>query len=181
MTLQTSDAIANAQLDVVESTIGTAPSLTVRSGAMPANCAAADAGTVGATMALPSDYMNAAGSRSKTLLGTWSDPSADASILARHFRIKQGATCHMQGLVSEPWAINKAYQLNQQVHNGGNIYICTTAGTSAGSGGPTGTGSGITDNTAVWNYVQTGVDMALDNTVINAAQLVSITTFTLSA
>jgi hypothetical protein len=34
------------------------------------------------------------------------------------------------------------------------VYRCTQAGTSAGSGGPTGTGSSITDGTCKWAYVQ---------------------------
>jgi hypothetical protein len=33
------------------------------------------------------------------------------------------------------------------------IYVCATAGTSASSGGPTGTTSAITDGTVSWNYV----------------------------
>ena len=51
------------------------------------------------------------------------------------------------------WLASKAYATNDTVHNdSGNIYRCTTGGTSAGSGGPTGTGSGISDNTVVWDF-----------------------------
>ncbi len=32
-------------------------------------------------------------------------------------------------------------------------YVCVTSGTSAASGGPTGTGAGIVDGTCVWDYV----------------------------
>ena len=39
------------------------------------------------------------------------------------------------------------------VTNGGNVYVCRAGGTSAGSGGPTGTGSSITDGGATWCYV----------------------------
>jgi uncharacterized phage protein gp47/JayE len=38
-------------------------------------------------------------------------------------------------------------------NDGGRTYICITAGTSAGSGGPTGTGTDITDGTAHWRYL----------------------------
>jgi hypothetical protein len=58
-----------------------------------------------------------------------------------------------QGLNAITWAPTTAYSLNQRVTNGYRTYICTTAGTSAGAGGPTGTGTGIADNTVVWNYV----------------------------
>ena len=51
------------------------------------------------------------------------------------------------------WTPSTAYSLNDVVNNDGNMYVCTTAGTSAGSGGPTGTGTGIADGTAVWDFV----------------------------
>lgn len=48
------------------------------------------------------------------------------------------------------WAASTDYVLRQNVLNGGNIYECVTAGTSASSGGPTGTSAEITDGTCVW-------------------------------
>jgi hypothetical protein len=51
------------------------------------------------------------------------------------------------------WAISTAYTVGNRVYNGSSVFECITAGTSAGSGGPTGTSSSITDNTAVWKYV----------------------------
>ncbi|MGB4101080.1 MAG: GDSL-type esterase/lipase family protein [Alphaproteobacteria bacterium] len=51
-----------------------------------------------------------------------------------------------------PWAVNSAYALGALVSNGGNVFYCVQAGTSAGSGGPTGTGSNIVDNTVRWTY-----------------------------
>jgi len=51
------------------------------------------------------------------------------------------------------WTGSTAYSVGNLVLNGAGIYICTTAGTSAASGGPTGTGTGITDGSVVWNYV----------------------------
>lgn len=97
---QFSDAARNAALDAVETAIGTAPTLEIRSGAAPANCATADSGTVLVTMTLPSDWMAAASGGSKAKAGTWEDTSADATGTAGHFRIKQGATCHIQGSVT---------------------------------------------------------------------------------
>lgn len=100
--LQFSTTVRNARLDVVESTISTAPILRIRTGAAPANCAAADSGTVLATMTLPSDWMAAASSGAKALSGTWQDTSADASGTAAHFRLydSAGTTCHIQGTVT---------------------------------------------------------------------------------
>lgn len=51
------------------------------------------------------------------------------------------------------WAALTAYALRARVTNGGNVYQCTTAGTSAASGGPSGTSSSITDGSVVWSYV----------------------------
>ena len=59
---------------------------------------------------------------------------------------------------AEPWAANTDYLVGKQVSNGGNIYQCDTAGTSAGSGGPTGTGADISDNSTRWDYVTNVLD-----------------------
>lgn len=102
MAFQYSVAARNAAIDAVETTIGTAPILEIRSGAAPANCAASDTGTLLASMTLPSDFLSAASSGSKTLLGTWQDSSANATGTAGHFRIKNsgGTVCHIQGSVT---------------------------------------------------------------------------------
>lgn len=102
MALQVSVAVSNGRLDAIETVIGTSPILYIRSGSVPANCAASDTGTVLATVTLPSDWMAAASSASKAKSGTWQDTSADATGTAGHFRIKDssGTTCHMQGTVT---------------------------------------------------------------------------------
>ena len=51
------------------------------------------------------------------------------------------------------WTASTAYTVGQTVQNSGNVYTCTTAGISATSGGPTGTGTGISDGTVVWNWL----------------------------
>jgi len=50
------------------------------------------------------------------------------------------------------WTPNNAYNVDDIVYNGTRFYKVITAGTSAASGGPTGTSSGIADNTIVWDY-----------------------------
>jgi len=102
MAIQLSVAVRNARLDTIESTISTAPILEIRSGAQPANCAAADSGTLLASMTLPSDWMGNAAAGAKALAGSWTDASANNTGTAAHFRIKDssGTTCHMQGSVS---------------------------------------------------------------------------------
>lgn len=102
MALQLSVAVRNAQLDTLETTVGTAPILRIRTGSPPANCGTADSGTVLAEMTLPSDWMAAASSGSKAKSGTWEDLSANDTGTAAHWRIydSSGATCHLQGTCS---------------------------------------------------------------------------------
>ncbi|MGH7702507.1 MAG: hypothetical protein ACREMO_05405, partial [Gemmatimonadales bacterium] len=54
------------------------------------------------------------------------------------------------------WTITTAYVVGDLVVNGGNAYEATVAGTSAGAGGPTGTGAIIVDGTVTWKYVGPG-------------------------
>lgn len=103
MALQYSVAVRNAQLDAFETTISTAPILRILSGSMPANCAAAQTGTLLASLTLPSDWMANAASGSKAKSGTWEDTSADATGTAGYFRIldSTGTTCHIQGTITD--------------------------------------------------------------------------------
>lgn len=98
MAIQYSVAVNNARLDAVESTISTTAVLKIFSGAVPANCAAADPTGTLVTITLPSDWMNAASSASKTKLGTWSN-TASGTGTAASFRIYESTatTCHIQG------------------------------------------------------------------------------------
>jgi hypothetical protein len=102
MTLQFSVAVRNARLDAIETAVGTSAILRIRTGSVPANCAAADTGDVLATANLPSDWMAAASSGSKGLSGTWQDTAADAGGTAGHFRLyaSNGTTCHAQGTIT---------------------------------------------------------------------------------
>lgn len=54
------------------------------------------------------------------------------------------------------WAGTTAYSVGDRVTNDSKIYQCTVAGTSAGSGGPTGTGTDIVDGTVTWRYLGDG-------------------------
>jgi hypothetical protein len=63
------------------------------------------------------------------------------------------------------WTVGTAYSLGDVIHNNSALYVCTTAGTSAGAGtGPSGLPVGVTspplafstdivDNTARWRFV----------------------------
>ena len=99
MAAQWSEDVRDAWIDVTETTIGTAPILKIRSGSKPANCAAADQGTVLATITLPSDWLSAPSAGVSGMVGTWEDDSTDDSGIIGHFRLYDsgGTTCHLQG------------------------------------------------------------------------------------
>ena len=102
MAVQHSESVRNARLDAIETTIGTAPVLRIRSGAKPANCAASRTGTILATLTLPSDWLANAASGSKAKSGTWQDLSADNAGTAGHYEIMDttSTTCHEQGTIT---------------------------------------------------------------------------------
>lgn len=102
MAIQLSVAARNALLDAIETAVGASAVLKIFTGAQPANCAAANSGTVLATLSLPADYLAAASAGVKSLSGTWQDTSADAAGTAAHYRLyaTDGTTCHLQGSVT---------------------------------------------------------------------------------
>lgn len=102
MAIQLSTTVRNARLDSIETTVGTSAVLRIRSGSPPANCGAADTGTVLASITCPSDWMAAASGGQKAKSGTWEDLSADATGTAGHFRLydSTATTCHMQGTIT---------------------------------------------------------------------------------
>lgn len=61
------------------------------------------------------------------------------------------------------WQSTHAYVVGDRVINDSPSkgYVCTTAGTSAGSGGPTGTGGSISDGSVVWSYVTSSPGIVL--------------------
>lgn len=126
MTIQLYVAVRNAQLDAYETTIGTAAKLQIRTGAQPANCAAADSGSLLAEITLPSDWMNAASSGSKTKLGTW-QVAATGSGTAGHYRLKDnaGTTTHEQGSVTNTSGGGDLELDNVSINTGQTVTITT--------------------------------------------------------
>ncbi len=104
MAINMDAASRNAMLDAVESVWGTSPILLIRSGAKPAALADVSAGTVLATVLLPSDWLLAASGGVKEKSGTWEDASADAAGVAGHFELysSDGTTLRMRGTVTLP-------------------------------------------------------------------------------
>jgi len=71
--------------------------------------------------------------------------------------IESGFTTTPTVATDSNWAASTAYTVGDVVVNDSDkVYVCDTAGTSAGSGGPTGTGANITDGSTRWDYLRTG-------------------------
>jgi hypothetical protein len=68
------------------------------------------------------------------------------------------------------WAPTTAYKLGRYVQNGGNVYRCVVAGTSAGAGGPLGQNPGA-DGTVTWAFWDSLTNVLADP---NAALLVAV-------
>lgn len=104
MTVQFSTAVRNAMLDSIEAAMGTSAKLKVFTGAAPANCVTAEAGTLLAEWDLASDWSAAAsgGVKAITVGGGLAATSVPASGTAAHYRIydSAGTTCHEQGTVT---------------------------------------------------------------------------------
>jgi len=183
--VQTSNAVANGQNDAIEAAIGPSPILELRTGPPAATTATAATGTLVAAIQLPADFMANSGAvtqRIKSKLGSWAGTTIAGGLLG-HYRLRDTAgspVTHLMGLISEPWAASKAYLVGQQVHNNGLVYRATAAGTSAASGGPTGTTAAITDGGVTWAYVG-AQEMTFANTNYNTGQAISVDNYDITA
>lgn len=101
MAVQLSTSVRNARIDVVESTVGASARLRLLSGSPPANCAAADSGTLLATLVLPASWLDPASGGSANKAGTWSGTIGTGGTIG-YWRIYDPTetTCHAQGTVT---------------------------------------------------------------------------------
>lgn len=117
MALKYNTTLRNNRLDLFQTFGGAGCILKLRSGAAPANAAAADSGTVIATMNLPTTFMAAAAAGAVSKTGTWEDLLADNAGTVGHFRIykSDGTTVVMQGTCSLPGAGGDMELINTNV------------------------------------------------------------------
>jgi hypothetical protein len=80
-----------------------------------------------------------------------------------------GLKAAIDALAPSAWLVDHTYTANQTVKNdSGKIYKCTIGGVSASSGGPTGIGTAIVDNTVTWEMI------GVVPTVTNASTYITI-------
>ena len=132
-------------------------SLRIYSGTPPADANAALSGnTLLAVPTFGATAFGAAASGVATANAITSDTSADNTGRPTFARALEsdGTTVVFQMSCAFAWLPNTAYSIGDYVVNDSNkLYVCDQNGTSAASGGPTGTGANITDNTTRWDYV----------------------------
>jgi hypothetical protein len=134
MAIQLGTTYRNAAADQFETSVGTAARLQIRTGAQPANCAAADSGTLLAELTLPSDWLAAASSGSKALSGSWTGTGSNAGTAA-HFRVKDsaGTVCHLQGSVTATGGGGDMTVQNLNIAAGQTITITSFSITASGA------------------------------------------------
>lgn len=200
MSIQFSTAIRNALLDAIETAGGTSPFLDLFNGTLPANCAAANAGTQIASGQLPSDWMAAASSGSKQKTGTWQTTGvsgAGAGTVAQYWRLfaSDHTTCIAQGSIgpaSNPtqtgtWSANST-SVTLSGSNAAIVPGMAVSGTGIQAGTTvaaiSGTSLTLSQNALVAGSGATLTfqgDMTLDNTSIAQNQVVTASSFTLTA
>jgi hypothetical protein len=136
MAVQYSVDVRDARNDALETLLGASPILEIRSGAQPASCAAADSGTLVASMTLPADAMGASSGGVKAKQGTWEDPAADNANAggAMHYRLKtSGGVCKMQGSVTASGGGGDMTVQNLNIAAGQTITITSFSITASGA------------------------------------------------
>lgn len=194
--MQFSVEVRNAQLDAIESTIGTSPVLRLYSGSPPADTAAAATGTLIASLTLPSDWLAVASAGAKSLLGTWQANASTGGTLG-YYRIWNSAIslCHEQGTVGQSVALTTNWLT---AANGNVLNFTDTTGAVVGQI-IAGTGVAVGSTVLAVNFTtitlsltsSAGVataaaitltsHMTVDNVIVTAAQQITITAKTITA
>lgn len=126
MAWTTGTTLKNAQLDAIESTLGSSATLKVYTGTPPASCEAAVTGTLLATITIPADPFTAASGGSVTLQGTWTT-TAVATGTAGYVRLAtSGGTGVLQTAIGDGITIDNAAIVSGQA-------VTVTSGTFAGA------------------------------------------------
>ena len=113
MALQLGTVLRTNQAAQIQATIGTTGHLKIFSGAVPANCAAADPAGLLADITLPAAFLTSAAGAT-TIAGSWT-VSASGGGTAQSFRMYDGgAVCHVQGNVTTDLTLNNTSIANGQ-------------------------------------------------------------------
>lgn len=198
MTIQFDPTTRNDTLAAIETSIGTAPTFEVWSGSLPANTAAADSGSKIAEGVLPSDWLGTPSGGVIGKAGTWTVTglaAAGGGTNGLHYRIRKSGTVRAQGTIfpTVPLTTNALTAANGNVLN-----FASTTGVQVGmriSGTGVVAGSyvlAVTGTTVTMSHATVaGVsnttaitfsgDVTLDNVNIANAQVVTLSSFDITA
>lgn len=201
MARQFSTTVRDAWANNFETTVGTAPKLMIRTGAAPAACSTADSGTLLDMITLPSDWLSASSSGTKSLLGTW-QANASSAGTAGHYRIKDSTATSTDntGTTHEQGTVGMNVILSTNGTTAANSNLLNFASTTGVAVGQTIAGTGVATGATVLSFTGTvvtmslvssagvassaaitfGYDLAVDNISIGSGQQVTITTYTLT-
>ena len=105
MAMQYGTVLRTNQVGQIQTSVGASGHLKIFSGAVPANCAAADPAGLLADITLPGTFLTSAAGAT-TIAGSWS-VSASGTGTAQTFRMYDGgAVCHVQGNVTTDLVLN---------------------------------------------------------------------------
>lgn len=135
MALQFSTTYRNALLDQFETTVGVSAKIFVFSGAVPANCAAADPAGKLVEFDLASDWAGNASAGSKSFSSTPIAATASGTGTATSFRLyaTDGTTCHMQGTATATGGGGDITIDNTSIANGQAVNITSWSITAPGA------------------------------------------------
>lgn len=192
--------VRNAILQAIETTWGASAIIAGFNGTMPANCAAADAGTRIAQGTLPADPLTAPASGASGKNGTWTMTglaAAGAGTNLDYYRVydSAGTTCMEQGSVTNTVTLNTN---DVTAANGNVLNFASTTGVvigmfATGTGVPAGaTVLAVTGTTVTLSHTSAaGVasaatitfrgDMYVDNVNVANGQVITINTVTKTA
>lgn len=106
MAIQYGVNFRNAGLNGKAASLGTAATLKIFSGGVPANCAAADPAGLLCTMTLPAAPFGTASAGSMAFAGTWSGTASASGTAAAHRIYDSGGNCAAQGNVTSDLVLN---------------------------------------------------------------------------
>lgn len=157
--MQWGTTLRNAWLDLIETTVGTSMKIRFLTGAMPANCAAAETGTLICEMTCPSNYFNAASGGAMEKTGTWSGTSVATGLIGyARFLNNAGSVVHGQATTSQ------ALSLTTSASSAANSNVLTFTSTTGVYVGYGVYGVGIETGSTVLAVTSTTVTMSMAST-----------------
>jgi len=177
--------VRNALISAFIAAIGPAPTLKIRTGAMPSSCAAARSGTILVSMTLPSTWQAAPSNGVSNLSGTWSG-TASAAGDAGHFEMYPAGSptdVKYQGVVTKafPLTTTDTAAINTNLLTFSSASAVAVGDSVSGAGIPAGTtvrektSTTITLSSVLTSAIASGTDIYFGNAASGALWLTNIT------